>query len=97
MECLAAVAILAYFSRDRRGMPTWRVIVAPAFAALALGIGTILIISQLDVFTTRGLVVNSLLVGVVIAALLAGMGRALWLRRRQPATYAALGSSNPFA
>lgn len=97
MECLAAVAILAYFSRDRRGMPTWRVIVAPAVAALALGIGTILIISQLDVFTTRGLVVNSLLVGVVIAALLAGMGRALWLRRRQPATYAALGSSNPFA
>jgi amino acid transporter len=96
MECLAAVAIVAYFSRDRHGMPAWRVIVAPAVAAVALAIGTLLIVSQLDVFTTRGLVVNSLLVAVVVAALIAGMARALWLRSRRSDIYDALGSSNPY-
>lgn len=97
MECLAAVAIVAYFARDRHGLPAWRVIVAPTVAAVALALGTLLIISQLDVFTTRGLLVNTLLVVVVVAALIAGMVRALWLRSRRPEVYADLGTSNPFA
>jgi RsiW-degrading membrane proteinase PrsW (M82 family) len=97
MECLAAIAILAYFSRDRHGMPAWRVIVAPIVAAVLLALVTVLIISQLDVFTTRGLVVNAILVGVVFAALIVGILRALWLRARNPDVYQGLGNSNPFA
>lgn len=93
MECLAAAAIVAYFARDRRGMSVWRVIVAPAAAGLALLLVTVLIITQLDIFTTRGAVVNSALVGVVFVALLAGVLRALWLKQREPAVYADLGRS----
>jgi amino acid transporter len=94
MECLAAAAIVAYFSRDRRGMSVWRVIVAPTAAGLALLLVTFLIITQLDIFTTRGALVNSALVGVVFVALLAGVLRALWLKQRDPAVYADLGRAS---
>jgi peptidoglycan/LPS O-acetylase OafA/YrhL len=94
MECLAAAAIVAYFSRDRRGMSVWRVIIAPAAAGLALLLVTFLIITQLDIFTTRGALVNSALVGVVFVALLAGILRALWLKQRDPAVYADLGRAS---
>jgi peptidoglycan/LPS O-acetylase OafA/YrhL len=98
MECLAAAAIVAYFARDRRGMSVWRVIVAPAAAGLALLLVTYFIITQLDIFTARGALVNAALVGVVFVALLAGVVRALWLKQRDPAVYADLGraSGNEF-
>jgi amino acid transporter len=94
MECLAAIAILAYFLRDRHGMPAWRVIVMPILAAIGLAVVTYLIISQLDVFTARGALVNSILTGVVFAALIGGVLRALYLRARRPVVYEGLGSSN---
>jgi len=94
MECLAAAAIVAYFARDRRGMSVWRVIVAPAAAGLALLFVTYLIITQLDIFTARGALVNAALVGVVFVALLAGVVRALWLKQRDPAVYADLGRAS---
>lgn len=95
MECIAAIAIVAYFARDRRGNSVWKVVVAPIVAAVALGIFTLLIISQLDVFTARGGMVNSILVAVVFVALFGGILRALYLRWRRPQVYSGLGSSTP--
>ncbi len=95
MECLAAIAIVAYFARDRRGQSVWKVVVAPIVAAVALATLTLLIISQIDVFTARGGLVNSALVAVVFVALFGGVLRALYLRWRRPQVYAGLGSSTP--
>lgn len=96
MELLASIAIIGYFARDRRGMSTMRVIVAPAIAAVALAVVTVLVITQIDVFTGRGGLVNGLLVGFVGLALLVGVLRATWLKARRPEVYQGLGSSNPF-
>lgn len=95
MECLAAIAIVVYFARDRRGQSVWKVVVAPIIAAILLALITLLIISQLDVFTARGGVVNSALVGVVLLALFGGVLPALYLRWRRPLVFAGLGASNP--
>lgn len=97
MEFLAAIAIIAYFARDRRGMSVLRVIVAPAIAAIALIGITILIIGQLEVFTAKGPVINGILVGVVVMALLVGILRALYLRASRREIYQGLGNSNPDA
>jgi len=97
MELLASIAIIGYFARDRRGMSTMRVIVAPAIAAVALAVVTVLVITQIDVFTARGGLVNGLLVGFVGLALLVGVLRALWLKLRKPAVYEGLGNSNPYS
>lgn len=95
MEALAAVAILVYFSRDRRGMSVWRVIVAPAVAAVSLGIILVLVATQLDVFTARGWAVNAILIATVAVVLLLGLGRALYLKARRPEVFAGLGTSTP--
>lgn len=97
MELLASIAIIGYFARDRRGMSTMRVIVAPAIATVALAVVTVLVITQIDVFTARGGLVNGLLVGFVGLALLVGVLRALWLKLRKPAIYEGLGNSNPYS
>jgi len=95
MQFLAAVAIIAYFARNRRGSSALRVIVAPAIAAVALICITVLVISQLDVFTAKGPIINGVLVGVVAIALLVGILRALYLRAIRREVYQGLGNSNP--
>lgn len=95
MEVLAAVAILVYFSRDRRGMSAWRVIVAPAVAAVSLAIILVLVASQLDVFTARGWTINALLIASVVIVLSLGLARALYLKVRKPEVFEGLGTSTP--
>jgi amino acid transporter len=90
MEFLTSVAVFAYFFRNNRGLPRWRVRLCPLLAALALALVVWLIVAQLDVFTGRTGAVNVLLVALVLAVGLAGCALAFWLRARRPDVYRSL-------
>ncbi len=87
MECLASAAVFAYFLRNKRGLPAWQVRLAPLLAAAALAFITWIVIDQLALFTGRSGAVNTALPLLVLATLLCGCLRALWLRRRKPDVY----------
>ncbi|WP_375386290.1 APC family permease [uncultured Microbacterium sp.] len=92
LEGIAAVAVVAYFRRDTRGHSRWRVTVAPAAAAIGLFALVALSLGQLDLLTAASPLVNTLLILPLPIAILAGIGVAIYLRRRRPAVYANLNS-----
>jgi len=72
LECLASIAILAYFLRDSRGHSVWRIRVAPVLAALALAAIVYAIITQISLFTGRTGVINVVLPGSVLVVFALG-------------------------
>ncbi|MCZ4302483.1 APC family permease [Microbacterium oxydans] len=92
LEAIAAVAIVAFFWRDRRGHGLWRVILAPALAAAGLLTFVVLSVVQLDLLTAATPLVNALLVIPLPLALVLGITIAIIMKRRDPAQYARLNS-----
>jgi amino acid transporter len=95
MEFLASLAIFAFFLRNRHGLSPWKVWVCPVLASMALALVSWLIISQLDIFTARAGITNIIIPLIVLAALILGCARALWMRSRRPELYAQLGQVDP--
>ena len=89
LEILASIAIVAYFFKNRRGHSIWTVLVAPLVAAALLGAFLWQIIAQLDLFTGRGELVNTLLWGMMAAVFILGCLRGLAMKRVSSATDAA--------
>lgn len=50
-QCVCAIAVTAFFTRDRRGHSVWRVQIAPALGAFGLGVGVLLIVSNFELIT----------------------------------------------
>jgi amino acid transporter len=94
LEAVTAVAIVAFFARNRHGHNIWRVIVAPAAGAIGLFILVWLCLAQLDLLTAASPLVNVLLMAPIAVVAIAGAVQALWLRRARPAVYDELGSTN---
>lgn len=72
LEIVSSIAIIAFFLKDRRGHSVWVVLVAPAVAAILLSAILWQIVSQLGLFTGRGIFINALLQGVVGAVFIMG-------------------------
>lgn len=91
MECLTAIAIVAFFWRDRRGLSPWTTLAAPAVSGVALAIMVYLVVSNVELFTARQGAVNWILPGLNLVVMVAGVARALWMKRTAPAQYQGLG------
>ncbi|AJT43039.1 amino acid permease [Psychromicrobium lacuslunae] len=89
-QTVAAVAVLCFFIRNRRGHSAWRVLVAPAFGALGLITGFLLVVFNFELVTGMEGAVNWLLLLPIPVLFLGGMGIGLLLRSRRPEHYARL-------
>ena len=73
MECLTAVAVFAFFLRDRRGQSAWTVYVAPAISALALAVVVYLVLANMEFYTAQTGAINWILPGVNLVVLAIGV------------------------
>jgi len=97
IELITSVAVFAFFMRNRRGFSVWRVLVAPALAAVLLALVVIVIFNQMELLTARTGFWNYFIMGVIAAALVTGYLRALWLRHHQPDVYDQLAQRHSVA
>lgn len=89
-QAVAAVSVVGFFSRDRRGHSVFRALIAPALGALGLITGLLLIVFNFDVVTGMEGAVNWILLLPTPILFVAGIVVGLVMRRRSPARYAAL-------
>lgn len=92
LQLLCMIAVIRFFSRDRRGHGTFRVCIAPAFGAVGLAVGLWLMLGNFELLTGMEGWANAWLVAPMIVLGLAGTAWALRLRRRDPVRYASLGA-----
>lgn len=92
-QAIAAVAVVVFFIKDRRGFNIWRVIVAPLAGAAGLIAGFCLIATNFNMVTGLDGVINDILLIPVWAALAAGLAYGLWVRLARPDRYARLNAS----
>ncbi|MFD5889316.1 APC family permease [Streptomyces sp. NPDC060334] len=85
---LAAIAIPVYFHRVAHDEGPWRTLIAPVVAAVLLTAAIYLVASKVDLFTMASPTVNTILVAVVPAVFLGGLGLARRLKTRRPEIYA---------
>ncbi|MFJ9752887.1 APC family permease [Streptomyces chartreusis] len=86
---LTAIAVPCYFRRIAHTEGALRTIVSPIVAAVLLAAAIWLAVSNISLFTGASPTVNLVLVGLVPAVFLVGIGSAFWLRRSRPDVYAA--------
>lgn len=91
MEFLTAVAILAFFWRDNRGVSAWEGRIAPAVSAIALAIVVFFVLINIPMFTGREGAINWILPSVNLVVLALGVARALWMRNHRPGEYQQIG------
>ncbi len=89
-QAVAAVSVVGFFARGRRGHSVWRVLVAPALGALGLIAGFTLIALNFDLVTGLEGPVNALLLAPTPILFVAGIVWALVLKKRNPRHYAEL-------
>jgi amino acid transporter len=91
MELLTAIAILAFFWRDNRGVSAWEGRIAPAVSSVALAVVVFFVLINIPMFTGREGAINWILPSVNLVVLALGIARALWMRRNRPAEYRLIG------
>lgn len=93
-QAVAAIAVVVYFVRDRRGHSPWRVVFAPAMGALGLVIGFVLIVTHFDITSGMEGWINVALILPTPILFLAGFVVSAMLRKRRPLIWEALGSGD---
>jgi amino acid transporter len=90
---VTAVAVIAFFARDPRGENLWRRLIAPALAAVLLGV--IVVLAVLHYATLLGVPPGSPAAWALPASYavvaVGGLGWALVLKSRRPQVYATIG------
>ncbi|MFV0253147.1 MAG: APC family permease [Beutenbergiaceae bacterium] len=84
-QLVCAIAVIAFFARDRKGHTFARVQLAPALGALGMGIGVTLIVSNFEVITGTTGVANWLMMAPTPLLFVVGIvaGRVRTVRARQ--------------
>ncbi|UBH07026.1 amino acid permease [Leucobacter sp. Psy1] len=90
---VAAVSVIGFFWRDRRGYGVWRVVVAPIFGAIGLLTAFTVIVTHFDLVSGVEGGVNWIMIACVPVVFLFGVGVGLVMKRRAPRRYAALTQS----
>ncbi|WP_217554506.1 APC family permease [Streptomyces sp. GbtcB6] len=92
LQGAVSVSVIAYFHSDgRAGRHWWRCVAAPLLALGGIGTELVLLLDNFPVVTgTHSALVNRL-PWLLVAAVLWGVGQALYLKARSPARYAAMG------
>lgn len=94
-QAVAAIAVVGYFLKDRRGFSVWRVIVAPSIGAIGLIAGYFLIATNFDIVTGLTGPINQVLLLPTPILLIGGIIVGLVLRKRKPKYYEGLTQSIP--
>jgi hypothetical protein len=84
---IAALAVLGFFRKDRRGHNVWRVVIFPALGALGLIAAWIIIVMNFDALTGLGPVINTLLILPTPVLFIFGLIYAGILKSRNPEKY----------
>lgn len=93
LQALTAIAVIAYFAKDRRGMSIFRVYIAPALGAIGLLAVLWAAVLNIDVITARtDVAFNLFLATCGLVVFIAGVVIAFVVRRRRPSVYRGFGS-----
>lgn len=91
LQAAAAVSVLGFF-RNRADKHWWRTGVGPALGAIALAASAVLLIDNFPILTgTTNPVVNAI-PWLLAAAVVIGVGFAIWLRSAHPDRYAGIAA-----
>ncbi|GAA3472157.1 APC family permease [Nonomuraea roseola] len=90
LQALAALSVVAFFRKDRRGFSAGRVLVAPFSAFVLLAVIIVLVVTNFELITGATGTVNALLILPVPVVFALGALLALRIRRHDPARYAQL-------
>jgi amino acid transporter len=90
-QCAAAVAVVCFFLRDRRGHSVWRVIIAPALGTLGLATGFTMIVMNFEITTGMEGAVNWILLLPTPVLFAGGFVYAAVLKRRSLDAHGSLG------
>jgi amino acid transporter len=94
LQAAAAAAAVAFFRR-RDEAHWWKTILAPVIGFAGLTTAAVLMLMNYSSLTgTANSAINAL-PWLLAASVLGGLGYALWLRRRSPATYAGIAAGGP--
>ncbi|SDT74481.1 APC family permease [Actinoplanes derwentensis] len=92
LSATASVAVVAFFARDRRGETLWHRVIAPAAAAVALGMAGYFALTNLGTLYGPGSeTIAAAVPWVLLALLVLGVLWGLRLQVQQPAVYANIG------
>ncbi|MEV7377597.1 hypothetical protein [Streptomyces lydicus] len=87
LQVLAALAVVGFFRRDRRGLPAWRVVAAPLAACAGLAVLLVLVCRHFALLTNAPAGVNLALLVPLPLVFALGLAVALRIRRRAPEAY----------
>ena len=93
-QTVAAVAVLCFFLKDRRGHGIWRVLIAPGLGALGLVVGFLLVVFNFELVTGMEGAINWVLLLPIPLLFLGGIATGLLIRGRRPEHYARLTHLN---
>ena len=94
LQALTAFAVWRFFRRNQHTESAARTVVAPLAAGILLTGAALLIIWKIGLLTAAGPAVNWTLIGSVPAVFALGAGYAARMRRRRPAVYARLATTD---
>ncbi|MFT4231702.1 MAG: APC family permease [Leucobacter sp.] len=90
---VAAVSVVGFFWKDRRGYGVWHVVIAPVLGALGLLTAFLVIATHFDIVSGVEGPVNWAMLACVPLIFAAGIVVAVVIRKRSPERYAALTQS----
>lgn len=96
LQAAAAVSVIGFF-RHRTSRHWWRTGLAPLLGAIALAASAVLLVDNFPILTgTTNPVVNAI-PWLLVAAVVVGVGFALWLRSAHPERYAGIAADQQLA
>jgi len=93
LQAFAAIAIIAYFRRQK-GADPWRTLIAPAIGGAGLIVAVVLVTTNFATLTQLGSSWINALPYAYALIFAVGVAFALWLRRNRPTSYAGLATSD---
>lgn len=81
-QAICAVAVVAFFARDRRGFSVFRALIAPGLGALGLLTGLYLVVSHFDIASAQTGFANVVLLTIPVLFFIGGGVRALMTAER---------------
>jgi len=91
VQLMVCIAVLLFFRQRPHGEPFWRTTLCPALAFLGLSMLIYLVIRNMPLLAGADNALLQAFPWMMMAVGCAGIGQALWLRRRHPDIYLRLG------
>lgn len=94
LQILTALAVVAFFAKDRKGLSRWRTLVAPLLGAAGMTAILYFAIANVGLITGRTGSINVMLPLLTVLVFATGFGAAIFLRQHRPVLYQRFGSGS---